>query len=103
MTTETRQLAILTDRASETAFFNLLARNCEVTVKELSQKIPRKMLYKYLSNLNNIQAHSGMTIFKKTAIINRITGQPNIAISTLCRIELKTISKQSALVLIHNN
>jgi hypothetical protein len=93
-----REIAILTARETETLFYDLLAKNGRLPVKEMCRKIPRKMVYKYLNNLSNLQETMAMQIFQRQASICQITGLPNIIIERKCQINIMQINEKTALV-----
>ncbi len=89
------QIVILTDRDSEKLFYELLATNRNIAVKKLCRKIPRKMLYKYLKQLDQIQQATGTTIFERKASLCPVTRLPNIIIEVKCIID----SRESLVIL----
>jgi hypothetical protein len=88
----------MTARESETLFYDLLARNSHLPVKELCRKIPRKMVYKYLSRLKGLQDATGIEIFTRAASICQVTGLPNIVIERKCQIEITQMRESMAVV-----
>jgi len=93
-----KEISLFTNRTSEMLFFTLLARNAQIPLKELCRKIPRKMLYKYLSQLQSIQQAAGISIVSRSASICNITGLPNIVIERKGKISVQQIDEGSALV-----
>ncbi|MBN1544884.1 hypothetical protein JW898_05490 [Candidatus Woesearchaeota archaeon] len=94
-----KEIAIIVKRGSEEAFYTLLAGNSQVPLKHLCRKVPRKMLYKYLSNLKLIQDTTGIEIFQKRAVICPVTGFPNIVIERKCSIKVGQAGEGTSLVL----
>jgi hypothetical protein len=92
------QISLFTNRESEVLFFTMLAKNVEVPLKELCRKIPRKMLYKYLSQLYQIQTASGMSIIGRNASFCKMTGLPNIIIERKSEIKIEQIADGTALI-----
>jgi hypothetical protein len=95
-----REIAILTARETETRFYDILAKNGMLPVKELCKKIPRKMVYKYLENLRRLQETTTLQIFQKRASICQITGLPNIIIERKCQINISQINEKTSLVIL---
>ncbi|NQU78804.1 hypothetical protein HQ545_03455 [Candidatus Woesearchaeota archaeon] len=83
-------LSLLATNNSEKRFFELLAGNSQLPVKQFCRKISRKTAYKYIKRLENIQQVTGMKIFERSAIICPITSLPNIIIRQKCQIQLRT-------------
>ena len=92
------KLALLVSRDSEALFYEMLSRQSQIPLKEFCRKIPRKMLYKYLSQLKLLQETTGIGIFERSASICSITGLPNIIIERKCEICIEKILDGSALV-----
>jgi len=93
-----KEIAIMTARETETRFYDLLARNSQLPMKELCRKIPRKMVYKYLKQLKKIQDASGIEMFARAASICQITGLPNIVIERRCVINVVQLPENAALI-----
>jgi hypothetical protein len=91
-------LALMVSRDSESLFYELLSKQSSVPLKELCKKIPRKMLYKYLTQLKLLQDTTGIEIFKRSASICSITGLPNIVIERRCEICVENIVDGPVLV-----
>jgi hypothetical protein len=95
-----KEISLFTNRTSEMLFFTLLERNAQIPIKELCRKIPRKMLYRYIKQLSQIQEAAGIQLFTKQASICNITGLPNIVIERIGKISVQQIDESSALVVL---
>jgi hypothetical protein len=93
-----KDIALITSRDSEKLFFALMAKNSQVPVKQLCRKISRKMLYKYLKQLQQVQEATGRDIFTRRASICPVTGLPNIVLELNCRVSLEDLPDGAALI-----
>lgn len=76
---------------SEIRFYELLRNNALISVKDICRKVPRKMAYKYMKDLLEMQERLGSQIIEKKAGICSRTSMPIVVLERKMEVELEEL------------
>lgn len=85
-------LVLRTTLETETMFYELLRSNPEISLKDMCRKVPKKMAYKYLKSLLEMQEKLGKVIIEKRAGTCKRTGMPVMILEKKIGIFLESLN-----------